>query len=155
MPILQREPRDRPDPAKGPEKGHRGVERLGALDGKCLADRGALSCLGLSGHGFMVGLVTLLPYLSRLEPSYLPRIFLEAHHGTQASRSAILGTRTKSAICTSSEPARLRRSFRSQRARGALGPDRGAHLQIPPGRPPAKVARPAGASTSSKAEILS
>src|SRR5262245_26590849 len=53
--------------------------------------------------------------------SYPPRIFSEAHHGTEASRALTLGTRTKPPIRPSFEPAPLRCLVGSEGIRGALG----------------------------------
>ena len=61
-----------------------------------------------SGRRFMVRLVRLSRFPTRLQSSYPPSIFLEADHGTEASKARALGNGTKSPIRPSSEPAAVR-----------------------------------------------
>ena len=76
-----------------------------------------VSCIGIVNVVPERPLEDLFRYPSRAGRGYPPRIFSEAHHGTEASRALTVGARTKPPVRPSSEPALVRCFLGSERTR--------------------------------------
>ena len=86
------------------------------------------SCIGLVSMVAWYRLMKVFHCSFRVWNRYPPRIFSEAHHGTEASRALTVGARTKPPVRPTSGPAPVRCCFGSERTCGASGSDRGFNL---------------------------